>query len=299
MDLKEILTYNPINSDKRLQERAKNIAKNLEEKNQADGDFTEPVSKKPRQVLGSANLNSDAAATPGRNLPRRLAVGTPFISRNKVAQLDLVPPSMTPNSSKNQPQIYNQDGVEYIRNGDDSGGQFFDGENDPDTFVSQKMPNETQEEEDERLKSMLEKLENDLKKKDQTDLTPVIESEAEAKRLLTKLKKIFQKNQQLRIKHPDDPNKFFESEIELANILEHFRAFATVPEYYDLITLDLLSTVMIPCLSHADIDICGSMVVILMELTESADEKTIDEQEKNLEYLEKFCKRLLQPEFTG
>ncbi|MCL4136728.1 UNVERIFIED_CONTAM: hypothetical protein GTU68_064075 [Idotea baltica] len=79
------------------------------------------------------------------------------------------------------------------------------------------------------------------------------------------------KNQELRIKFPDDPKKFMESEIELREAIEEMHVIATVPDLYPL--LIELSTVktLIALLSHDNTDISIAVVDLIQEMTDIED----------------------------
>merc|ERR1711988_1443765 len=76
-----------------------------------------------------------------------------------------------------------------------------------------------QEDEDERLQNLLEKLEQEQEAADESTKVPLIEDEKAARRLIKDLKRKFVANQSARVKS-EDPNKFIESEIELHTVLD-------------------------------------------------------------------------------
>lgn len=97
------------------------------------------------------------------------------------------------------------------------------------------------------------------------------------KRLILQFEKRVSKNQEMRIKFPDHPEKFMESEIELNMIIQEMHVIATVPEHYHvLIDLNSCST-MIQLLNHENTDIFIAMVNFLQELT---DVDTLTESEE-------------------
>jgi len=288
MNLNEILSYKPASSEQ-----------NKRASNDADV-FKAPLAKKSRSIFNSDNIS----ATPGRTPRKVMAPGTPYV---RGIAPSLGDPSANTIQKSNPSQkaanrVYGND-VEFVTDFDDenSGQNFGDDSNAPGPMPGPNRPldpHEAQQKEDIRLSQVLEKLEKDLAKQDPRDQIPVIENENEAKRLLVKLKKTWTKNQQNRVKFEQDPNKFLESEIELATMLDHTRAFATTPEFMHLISEDIFKNVLIPGLSHQNIDICGAFVLIFSELS-GIEETTKDEQEKAIEYVNNFIKTLLEtPDFT-
>ena len=62
------------------------------------------------------------------------------------------------------------------------------------------------------------------------------------------LERKIHKNQELRVKHSDDPTKFMESEIELFEEINKLQAVATAPELYvEFVKLNGVSRVRRPC----------------------------------------------------
>lgn len=62
----------------------------------------------------------------------------------------------------------------------------------------------------------------------------------------------------MRIKFPDSPEKFMESEMEVHEILQEMRVLATAPDYYPLLVkLGVISS-LLELLSHDNTDIAVS-----------------------------------------
>ena len=102
------------------------------------------------------------------------------------------------------------------------------------------------------------------------------------KRLLLSFEKKTLKNQELRIKFPDDPEKFLESELELHDSLRELHSLATVPEQYPvLVDLGCVPS-LLGLLSHANTDISVAAVDLLEEMT---DVDTLDESGDGAEAL--------------
>ena len=101
--------------------------------------------------------------------------------------------------------------------------------------------------------------------------------EATMKKLILNFEKRALKNQELRIKFPDEPQKFLESEVELHDAIQELRTLATSPDLYPfLVDLGCVGS-FLGLLSHANTDISVAMVDLLQELT---DVDTLHESEE-------------------
>ncbi|KAJ1983177.1 hypothetical protein H4R34_001422, partial [Dimargaris verticillata] len=88
------------------------------------------------------------------------------------------------------------------------------------------------------------------------------------RRLLLQLEKAITKNQELRVKYPDTPTRFMESEIALDQILYQFVDLAQAPQCYpDVVQLGIIPS-LLSLLSHENTDIAGRVVQILNEWTD-------------------------------
>jgi len=77
------------------------------------------------------------------------------------------------------------------------------------------------------------------------------------------------KNQEMRIKFPDMPQKFMESELELHDEIHKLNIIATVPEYYEIfVKLNAVSTAL-GLIGHENSDISIATIELLEEVTES------------------------------
>lgn len=99
--------------------------------------------------------------------------------------------------------------------------------------------------------------------------------EARLKRMVLNFEKKVTKNQELRIKFPDEPAKFLESEMELYDSVQELRAVAAAPELYPaLVDLQCVPSIL-GLLSHENTDLAVAAVDLLQELTDldnSSDE---------------------------
>uniref|UniRef100_A0A8C4PXJ6 Beta-catenin-like protein 1 n=1 Tax=Eptatretus burgeri TaxID=7764 RepID=A0A8C4PXJ6_EPTBU len=103
-----------------------------------------------------------------------------------------------------------------------------------------------------------------------------LENEAEAqaldetavKRMILTFEKMVTKNQELRIKYPDNPEKFMESELDLNDTIQEMHVLATIPEQYHLLVeLDAVNS-LLGLLGHDNTDIAIAVVDLLQELTD-------------------------------
>lgn len=102
------------------------------------------------------------------------------------------------------------------------------------------------------------------------------------KRMLLSFEKKVLKNQEMRVKFPDTPDKFMESELELNDEIQKLHVIATVPEYYPiLIDTNAIQTIL-GLLSHDNSDVSIAVIDLLQELT---DEEAVAESEDELEVL--------------
>lgn len=71
------------------------------------------------------------------------------------------------------------------------------------------------------------------------------------------------KNQEMRIKFPDNPEKFMESELELHEAIHELHVVATVPDLYPvLVQLNAIPS-LLELLSHENTDISVGIVDLL------------------------------------
>ncbi|XP_021946163.1 beta-catenin-like protein 1 [Folsomia candida] len=111
---------------------------------------------------------------------------------------------------------------------------------------------------------------------DEPEVTPF--TSQELKRVISVLEKRIARNQEMRIKFPDQPEKFMDSELELHESVQELHALATVPDLYSLaVDLNLLS-ILLGCLAHENADISCAVLDVLQELT---DVDTINEAEES------------------
>lgn len=115
---------------------------------------------------------------------------------------------------------------------------------------------------------------------------PVPEIDASTlKRLILQFERKVLKNQEMRIKHAESPERFMESEMELFDVLKEMHIIATQPSLYDLfISLNVVNTIL-GLLSHENTDVACAVVELLQELTDLDDVEEIDEVGKLMDVL--------------
>ncbi|KAI9579263.1 beta-catenin-like protein 1 [Glossina fuscipes] len=88
------------------------------------------------------------------------------------------------------------------------------------------------------------------------------------KKLLLVFEKKNLKNQELRIKYPDNPGKFMDSELELHDMIQELKAVAAVPDLYPtLVELNGIPSIL-ELLSHPNTDVAVAIVDLLQEITD-------------------------------
>ncbi|KAJ8961221.1 hypothetical protein NQ318_008904 [Aromia moschata] len=106
--------------------------------------------------------------------------------------------------------------------------------------------------------------------------------ETAIKKIVLNFEKRSLKNREMRIKFPDSPEKFMESEVELHETLQEMRILATAPDYYPLLVKLQIIPSILELLSHDNTDIAVATVELLQELT---DVDILNESEEGAEAL--------------
>lgn len=106
--------------------------------------------------------------------------------------------------------------------------------------------------------------------------------ESTVKKMILTFEKRSYKNQELRIKFPDNPEKFMEAELDLNDIIQEMHVIATIPELYHLLVELNAVNSLLGLLSHDNTDISIAVVDLLQELT---DIDTLHESEESAETL--------------
>lgn len=89
---------------------------------------------------------------------------------------------------------------------------------------------------------------------------------------LRKMVLLFEKrnlrNQEMRIKFPDNPEKFMDSEIELHAVISEMKNLATIPDLYPLLVELNAIPSLLELLAHQNTDISVAVIDLLQELTD-------------------------------
>ncbi|XP_043946140.1 beta-catenin-like protein 1 isoform X1 [Protopterus annectens] len=130
--------------------------------------------------------------------------------------------------------------------------------------------------------------EEESKKKAEQMLEEMEEEEPEPvdegyiKKMILTFEKRSYKNQELRIKFPDNPEKFMESELDLNDIIQEMHVIATMPNLYRLLVeLNAVHSIL-GLLGHDNTDVSIGVVDLLQELT---DIDTLHESEEGAEVI--------------
>ncbi|XP_037085775.1 LOW QUALITY PROTEIN: beta-catenin-like protein 1 [Pollicipes pollicipes] len=108
------------------------------------------------------------------------------------------------------------------------------------------------------------------------DILRLVEQEPQAepldenllKRLVLSLEKRTLRNQEMRTKHADQPERFLDSELELHEAIQALHAVATAPELYTrLVQLGTVAS-LLALLGHDNTDIAIAVIDLLQELTD-------------------------------
>lgn len=121
--------------------------------------------------------------------------------------------------------------------------------------------------------------------------------EAKLKRMILNFEKKIAKNQELRIKFPDDPAKFMNSEVDLHDTVQELRVVATVPDLYPMLVDSECISTLLGLLNHDNSDISVAVIDLIQELT---DIDTLNESEEGTNALiqalaaQQICALLVQ-----
>lgn len=112
-----------------------------------------------------------------------------------------------------------------------------------------------------------EERERILKMVDEEPEAPVLDDTSLRKLILGFEKKVY-RNQELRIKFPDLPEKFMESEIELNDMIQEMHVIATVPDmYHHLKELNAVKS-LLQLIGHENTDISIAIIDLMQEMTD-------------------------------
>ncbi|XP_029675612.1 beta-catenin-like protein 1 isoform X1 [Formica exsecta] len=139
-------------------------------------------------------------------------------------------------------------------------------DNEPPTPIRTTIPSSTHDVIEPQL---TEKEKQDILKYVETE-APEVEAldEATLKRMILLFEKRGLRNQEMRVKFPDQPEKFMESEVELHETLQELHIVATNPDLYQLMVELGAVPSLLELLSHENTDIAVGVVDLLQELTD-------------------------------
>ncbi|KAF2346728.1 Beta-catenin-like protein 1 N-terminal, partial [Trinorchestia longiramus] len=109
--------------------------------------------------------------------------------------------------------------------------------------------------------------------------------EARLKKLILSFDKKMLKNQELRIKFPDDPRKFMESELELHDAIEELHALSVAPQLYPSLIPLAVPHSLLSLVGHENTDIAAAVLDLLQEMTTLEGVEVSEDEEEGLEML--------------
>uniref|UniRef100_A0A3Q1GHS2 Beta-catenin-like protein 1 n=1 Tax=Acanthochromis polyacanthus TaxID=80966 RepID=A0A3Q1GHS2_9TELE len=109
--------------------------------------------------------------------------------------------------------------------------------------------------ENEELTGDKKKILDRLMDQDEEELEAEPVDESSVKKMILTFEKRSYKNQELRIKFPDNPEKFMESELDLNDIIQEMHVIATMPDLYHLLVELNAVHSLLGLLSHENTDI--------------------------------------------
>jgi len=103
---------------------------------------------------------------------------------------------------------------------------------------------------------------------------------AELKRMVKAFEAKVAKNQTQRMKYPDDPSKFLDSEMDLDESINELQVIAGAPDLYaDMIKMGVITTVL-SLIPHENTDISVAAVALISELSDPETAIEADDPEK-------------------
>lgn len=136
------------------------------------------------------------------------------------------------------------------------------------------------EDDEERQMKLLEMVEQQVRGK-VGDAMDVLDDQGVKKMILSFEKRVL-RNQEMRIKFPDNPEKFMESELDLNDAIAEIKVLATMPEHLHYLVELRAANSFLALLNHSNADIATVVVDLLQELT---DVDTLTENEDGAENL--------------
>ncbi|OUC42050.1 Eukaryotic hypothetical protein, partial [Trichinella nativa] len=100
------------------------------------------------------------------------------------------------------------------------------------------------------------------------DVVVDLQDESSVRRLILNFKKIAAKNQELRIKYPDDPIQFLDCDIELIMAIRDLQCLSDVPQFYALLVRLNAVSVLCQLLLHPKCSIGSRVADLLFKMIE-------------------------------
>lgn len=102
--------------------------------------------------------------------------------------------------------------------------------------------------------------------------------ESKVRKLLVSFEKKAQKNQEMRVKYPDLPEKFMESEIDLNECIQALHVISTAPQHYNIFIQCKTIPKLLQLLSHENTDVAIEVVSLLQEMTSPDDAEEYEDE---------------------
>lgn len=113
------------------------------------------------------------------------------------------------------------------------------------------------------------------------------------KKMILKFEKAINKNQEMRVRYADQPEKFMESEADLDEEIKNLLALTEAPELYtELIQLGTVTS-LLSLLSHDNTDIAIDTIDVINELIDE-DVGTTEDQLERSEQVQNAIKALVE-----
>ena len=110
-------------------------------------------------------------------------------------------------------------------------------------------------------------------------------NESQLKKMLNQFEKKVSKNQEMRIKFCENPEKFMDSEIELNAAIQELQVVSTRPDLYPYLFDSNCLSQLLALLGHENIDICAATVALLQELTDLDEEQAMANMKQLVNHL--------------
>ena len=105
--------------------------------------------------------------------------------------------------------------------------------------------------------------------------------EHKVKQLILSFEKKACRNQEMRIKFSEKPEKFMDSELDLNDAILEMKSLSTMPTHYHYIVELMAVKSLLNLLSHPNSDIACSVIELLQELTDNEDALEDEDNEKD------------------